>query len=76
MVSSMKWLCNYGDNGPLLELFTNKREGVLHFMIIDDLKKTNMQVNKFLEDVFNFYNSRIFNMGTNSMISRNASFLL
>ena len=38
---------------------TNRREGVSHFMITDDLKKTNMQVNKFLEDVFEYYNNRI-----------------
>ena len=31
---------------------TNKREGVSHFMITDDLKRTNMQVCKFLEDLF------------------------
>jgi len=37
---------------------TNCREAVAHFMITDDLKKTNMQVNKFLEDVFYFYNDR------------------
>ena len=38
---------------------TNCREAVAHFMITDDLKKTNIQVNKFLEDVFHFYNNRI-----------------
>ena len=38
---------------------TRKREGVSHLMITDDLKKTNMHVNKFLEDVFAFYNNRI-----------------
>jgi len=38
---------------------TNCREAVAHFMITDDLKKTNMQVNKFLEDVFHFYNDQI-----------------
>ena len=31
---------------------TNKREGVSHFMLTDDLKKTNMQVCKFIEDIF------------------------
>ena len=38
---------------------TNCREAVAHFMITDDLKKPNIQVNKFLEDVFYFYNNRI-----------------
>ena len=38
---------------------TNCREAVAHFMITDDLKKTNMQVNKYPEDVFHFYNDRI-----------------
>ena len=31
---------------------TNKREGVSHFMITDDLKKTNMHVCKLIEDLF------------------------
>ena len=38
---------------------TNKPEGVSHFKIRDDLKKTNMKDNKFLENVFAFYNNRI-----------------
>ena len=31
---------------------TNKREGVSHFMITNDLKKSNMQVCKFIQDLF------------------------
>ena len=37
---------------------TNKREGVSHFMITDDLKKTNMQVCKFIEDLFFEYDAQ------------------
>ena len=41
---------------------TNKREGVSHFMITDDLKKTNMQVCKFIEDLLFEYDAALFDL--------------
>ena len=39
---------------------TNSRQAVAHFMITDDLKKTNMQVNKFKEDLVKYYDDLLF----------------
>ena len=39
---------------------TNSCQAVAHFMITDDLKKTNMKVNKFKEDLVKYYDDVFF----------------
>ena len=58
---------------------TNKREGVTHFMITDDLKKTNMQVCQFIQDIFKYYDDLHFqhsqqHLNTLSIFSDNCGY--
>ena len=58
---------------------TNKREGVSHFMITDDLKKTNMQVCQFIQDIFKIYDDLHFqhsqqHLNTLSIFSDNCGY--